>query len=138
MAILMVSGFLMYSGCMGEGKGFALPEGNLESGKTTFLELKCNACHSLGEITWQGEGEEKDIPLGGETTSIKTYGELVTSIINPSHKITTTLGLDTSGSSKMKVYNEVMTVEQLVDLVAFLKTEYRLVAPKGTYYPHYY
>ena len=32
------------------GRGFSLPEGNIEKGRTTFIELECNACHSIGDI----------------------------------------------------------------------------------------
>jgi hypothetical protein len=75
----------LVSGCNKESKGFALPAGDLEAGKATFEALNCNACHSIADIQWKGQDEELRLPLGGETTRIKTYGELVTSVINPSH-----------------------------------------------------
>ncbi|MGB5326414.1 MAG: hypothetical protein WBN40_13465 [Pseudomonadales bacterium] len=61
--------------------------------------------------------------------NIKTYGELVTAIVNPSHKILQSFapqhkGAD--GGSAMRNYNDVMTVTQLIDLVSFLQTQYQL------------
>jgi sulfur-oxidizing protein SoxX len=131
----------LVSGCNKESKGFALPAGDLEAGKATFEALNCNACHSIADIQWKGQDEELRLPLGGETTRIKTYGELVTSVINPSHKISDTGNealVDSAGNSKMKVYNDVITVQELVDLVTFLQSEYKIIVPEQQYYyPHY-
>ncbi len=137
------------------GKGFSLPEGDASIGKVTFVELGCNTCHSIADIE-QLPSDDKDIPrikLGGSVKSVKAYGELVTSIINPSHKIITTYithptrivkklkdrGVVKSedGSSKMRSYNDVMTVTQLVDLVTFLEENYEFDAYKRTIYSRY-
>lgn len=83
--------------------------------------------------------------LGGEVTAMKTYGQLVTSVINPSHRIsgqrlTDEMLVRTDGTSRMEMYryNEIMTVQELVDLVTFLQSEYKLVAPDNPYpYPGY-
>ena len=64
------------------------------------------------------------IALGGEVTRIQTYGELVTSIINPSHRLAEGYPVDTvsvDGKSRMRNYNDVMTVTELTDLVMFLQ-----------------
>jgi len=131
----------LMSGCVKESKGFVLPEGDLEVGRATFEALNCNACHSIADIQWQGQDEELKLPLGGETQRIKTYGELVTSVINPSHKISKSFEgelVDSAGNSKMKVYNDIITVKELVDLVAFLQSEYKVIVPEQQYYyPHY-
>ena len=113
--------------------------------KVLFQELNCTRCHSIGDIEWTGSKRFDDphVRLGGEVTMLKTYGELVTSVINPSHKISQQ---DTShqkltlikGMSKMELprYNEIMTVGELVDIVAFLQSEYMLVRPETTYPYH--
>lgn len=130
------------TGCNKESKGFVLPDGDLESGKATFVALNCNSCHSIADIEWLGQDEDLRLPLGGKTTRIKTYGELVTSVINPSHKISRTFEgelVDSAGKSKMKVYNDVITVQELVDIVSFLQSEYEIIVPEEQYYyPHYY
>ncbi len=67
--------------------------------------------------------------LGGEVSHIETHGELVTSIINPSHEISRRYPRDQVADgdvSKMKAINERMTVAQLIDLTAFLQSKYKL------------
>ena len=63
------------------------------------------------------------IAIGGMRTRIATYGELVTSVINPSHRVARRYR-DETGDSPMRNYNEAMTVAELIDLVAFLQTQY--------------
>jgi cytochrome c2 len=136
----MLSGGLILSGCNQQARGFALPEGDIEEGKATYKRLACNACHSISEIEWKGGSDSLNIHLGGKTSVQKTYGELVTSVINPSHKIAWSYKRKTStaeGLSKMKNYNEVMTVRELVDLVTFLQSEYKIKPPTTHYYPYY-
>ena len=88
------------------------------------------------------DGEpELSIVLGGEVARLKTYGELVTSIINPSHRIARGYPADVvqaDGQSKMKNYNDVMTVSQLIDLVAFLQSHYSLIEYEPTEYAPFY
>ena len=130
------------TGCNKESKGFVLPEGDLDRGKATFVALNCNSCHSIADVAWMGQDEDLRLPLGGKTTRIKTYGELVTSVINPSHKISKSFEgelVDAEGNSRMKLYNDVVTVQELVDIVSFLQSEYEVIVPEEQYYyPHYY
>ena len=125
------------------GRGFSLPEGNIDKGRATFVELECNACHSVGDVErlTVNEGLDIDITLGGEVTVIKTYGDLVTSVINPSHKIIRRHSKQTvtteQGESKMIAYNEFMTVQQLVDLVTYLESNNKIVPANRTEYARY-
>jgi len=152
---LLIGLILVLSGCGRDpntGKGFSLPKGDASAGKATFVELACNTCHSIADIE-QLPSNDKDLPrikLGGSIRNVKAYGELVTSIINPSHKVITTYTTQPSrivmkredqgviksddGSSKMRTYNDIMTVTQLVDLVTFLETNYEIDAYKRTTY----
>lgn len=121
-------------------KGFSLPDGNVLRGEETFVKLKCHACHTVSGVQLPAENKELSIALGGEVTQIKTYGELVTSIINPSHRLAKSyspVAVDVDGKSKMKNYNEVMSVGQLIDLVSFLQSHYKLREYKPTDYPVY-
>ncbi|MDB4401932.1 hypothetical protein N9169_00530 [Algibacter sp.] len=105
----------------------------------TYKRLACIECHSIPNIEWKGGKDNLKIPLGGEVTSLKTYGDLVTSVINPSHKVASFYNQKTStegGLSNMKNYNEIMTVQELIDLVTFLQSEYQVVSPP-TQYPYY-
>lgn len=138
--------FLLLQACNTQSRGFILPKGDIEKGKALFVELQCNDCHSIADVAWVGSKEAgtPQIALGGTVTSIKAYGELVTSVINPSHKISKNYqqiagATLPGGRSKMEQYNynEVMTVDELVDIVAFLQSEYKLVVPDNPY-PYYY
>jgi L-cysteine S-thiosulfotransferase len=134
---------VMISGCgSGDGRGFSLPEGDAGRGEAAFLALGCNHCHTIAgrEAPAQPEAPELSLPLGGEVSHINTYGELVTSIINPSHRLSRRFppGLETTdGHSRMPSYNQVMTVEQLIDLVTFLHDQYEIAPYEHTNYPAY-
>ena len=89
----------------------------------------------------EGEGHPQIyVQLGGEVTRVKTYGDLVTSIVNPSHKLSR--GPDPrhvtpEGESKMPRYNEVMTVQQLIDITAYLAGTYSVWSPEYPVVPQY-
>ena len=134
--VLLLFSLAVLIGCNPQARGFALPEGDAEAGKLAFVELKCDQCHSIGKIAFTGGAEETEVRLGGEVSKIKTYGELLTSVINPSHKISASYLKEkvTEGEeSKMKTYNDFMTVQELVDLVTYLQTEYKVKYPENTY-----
>lgn len=134
---------LAFASCQNESRGFVLPKGDVAEGKKVFQELHCVSCHYTDEISWAGNPEFDDprIELGGEVRKVKTYGELVTSIINPSHKISRKVEEEAAtlpdGSSKMEQfnYNSIMTVQELTDLVTFLQDEYELVV-SDYHYPY--
>lgn len=140
---LLLCGSVLLMSCNEEARGFALPEGDIERGKAAFTSLSCNECHSISGIEWKGGPDNLNIQLGGELPSKKTYGELVTSVIHPSHKIAqpytqnNTTATTDAGGSKMKNYNYVMTVQELIDLVAFLQSEYKIKIPNRYSYPYY-
>lgn len=129
----LILALVAISGCDPQSRGFNLPPGNAEQGKATFLLMQCNNCHSVkGSVAWDGKGlkPELNIELGGTTTRVRTYGDLVTSIINPSHKLSHgDTGVTEDGESKMRNYNDVMSVNELIDLVEFLQSEYELWVP---------
>ena len=138
--------FLILASCdfgPNSGRGFSLPEGSVEAGRATFVELECNSCHSVGDIERVAgrEGPDINVKLGGKVGSVKTYGDLVTSVINPSHRISRRhkdQGLATADNeSKMVLYNDVMTVQQLVDLVTWLESNYEIIPVSRTAYPRY-
>lgn len=135
--MVLVVGLLL-AGCNPQARGFKLPDGDTAAGKIAFTELACNECHSVADIGHVTEANTGfNLLLGGKTTSVKTYGELLTSIINPSHKIARRYSknpLDTDGTSNMRTYNDVMTVQQLVDLVTFLESHYELELPQSYLY----
>jgi hypothetical protein len=117
--------------------GFRLPNGDAAAGQQAFVELRCNSCHEVSGVAIEYREGLAHVALGGQTTRVKTYGELVTSIINPSHKIAPLHrddGALPDGQSIMSAayLNDVMTVRQLIDLVAFLQPTYEVVQPPPT------
>ncbi len=121
------------------GYGFTLPEGDTAAGEEIFKKFSCSDCHTLEGRDDLREGmlPSMEIPLGGTTTRISTYGELVTSVINPSHKISKRYldqQVDADGTSLMRNYNDAMTVSELVDLIAFLQAQYNLEPYPRTHY----
>ena len=115
--------------------GFLLPDGEVELGKAAFVELECNSCHSVDGVDLPPPTliplPSASVVLGGQVFEIRTDGYLVTSIINPSHKLASGLGKEeittSAGESRMPDYSDIMTVRQLIDLVAFLQSRYTVV-----------
>ncbi len=128
-----------------ENRGFSLPEGDSETGRLLFIEYGCIECHTIAgtEFTDELEDFESEIMvrIGGETTRVKSYGDLVTSVINPSHKLAKGYAVEDvtgeDGESRMRNYNEELTVQELTDLVTYLKSKYKLKSMPKTMYPHY-
>jgi sulfur-oxidizing protein SoxX len=117
------------------GRRVHLPQGDALRGREAFVDLRCQVCHEI-------EGFDPPAPivaarrvrLGGQTARIKTYEDLVTSIANPSHRLASgyppeDVAIDGEALMSLIRLNEVMTVQQLVDLAAFLQTEYDVVPP---------
>jgi len=114
--------------------GFRLPDGDIEKGKAAFVELKCHLCHTVagGELPPPEVVPPVMVNLGGQVRNVKTYGDLVTSIINPSHRLAKGYQkelITIDGKSRMTDYTEVMTVRQMINLVAFLQSQYEIVLP---------
>ena len=118
-------------------RGFRLPDGDAVAGRETFLYMHCNQCHTIkGERLPAIPGFKPFVELGGTVTQVKTYGELVTAVINPSHKLAEGYPKDLvseDGKSRMYNYNGFMTVQELNDIVKFLQPYYDVVPPSFEY-----
>lgn len=96
--------------------------------------MKCNACHVVKGLSLPPPVAEPpvSVPLGGVVTYQPTDGRFVTAIINPSHQIAPGLPkelVESGGQSRMADYGDLLTVRELVDLVAFLHTRYEFSPP---------
>ena len=117
--------------------GFLLPGGDIEEGKAAFVELQCNSCHTVDGVDLPSPvvipSPSASVVLGGHVFEIRTDGYLVTSIINPSHKLARGFNQEqittSTGESRMPDYSDIMTVRQLIDLVGFLQSRYTVVPP---------
>lgn len=121
-------------------RGFRLPDGDIGKGKEAFVQLKCHACHKVQGVelpVWEGK-PPVFVVLGGEVARVKSYGELVTGIINPSHDFASgydKVAIRAGDMSRMANYNDKMTLKQLIDVVAFLQSRYEKLQPEYDSYP---
>lgn len=118
--------------------GFRLPAGDAAAGRDAFLYMQCNQCHTVfeEELPTIPFSEAPYVTLGGPVTKVKTYGELITAIINPSHKLAKGYAeelVSKDGESNMYVYNRYMTVQELIDIVMFLQPHYDVTVPQYHY-----
>ncbi len=121
---------------------FPVPTGDIARGQVAFQELGCVQCHSVKGVTLPRPGSTPParVELGGELTHAKTYGDLVSSIINPQHVISERYleqfpppARRDVDSSPMYMKPE-MKVTQLIDIVAFLNSRYTLLPGYTEYY----
>jgi uncharacterized protein involved in high-affinity Fe2+ transport len=107
------------------GWRFAVPAGDPKAGHTVFTRLECYQCHTIqGE---QSPQTSKDPSTSGpELTGMGGHHPaeyFAESILNPNAVIV--MGpdyTDTQGFSTMPDYRESLTVAELIDLVAYLKS----------------
>jgi hypothetical protein len=121
-----------------------LPEGDAAKGEMYFVSLGCISCHSVigAELPDPVEAGPVRVLLGSRIGRSMSYGRLVTSIVNPSHRLSARYRKDEvsqHGESLMTSYNDVLTVTQLTDLIAFLQKHYvKAERPGYTYHVHSY
>jgi hypothetical protein len=128
------------TGCRGprSAAGFRLPDGDPQRGQLAFVELKCHTCHQVAGVDLPAPVADAPVPvrLGGEIIAVKTDGELVTSIVHPSYRLAPGYPKDLirkGEASRMPDYGREMTVQQMVDLVAFLQSRYRVARVEPEY-----
>ena len=127
---------LLCVACSPQERGFNLPPVLVVRRPARSALLPCTSLFRSGDVSYVGK--QLNLQLGGVSTHVKTYGDLVTSIINPSHKLSRGNDHATvaeTGESVMRNYNETLTVQELIDLVAFLQDEYEVLAPDYYTYP---
>jgi L-cysteine S-thiosulfotransferase len=134
LAAALVIVFLGAGACGGRKSpvGLHLPDGSPAAGQQAFVDLKCSSCHRVAGVALPEPVADPIVPvtLGGPWPNERTDGELLTAIINPSHKIAAGFPpelLTTGSRSRMGEYADVMTVRQLIDIVAFLHERYYVV-----------
>ncbi|HZT32608.1 MAG TPA: c-type cytochrome [Bryobacteraceae bacterium] len=141
--LLPVAALLLAAAACDSGRhssaGFRLPEsGDVERGKAVFVAFGCYHCHEVHGADLPRPDVQPPVPvvLGGEVTKELTDGYLVTSVINPSHRLAPYPKelITTGGHSRMTSYADQMTVRQLIDLVAYLQSRYTVRrTPPGRY-----
>jgi mono/diheme cytochrome c family protein len=116
-----------------KGWKFALPPGSPEAGRKVFADFECFKCHAV-------HGEKFPAPRADQGTVGPELTEMATmhpaeyfaeAIVNPNatvawrikhHKAEKEGYLGPDGKSKMPSYSGAMTFQQLIDVVAYLKS----------------
>ncbi len=112
---------------------FAIPTGDHHAGRQVFADLECFKCHEVvGEDFPTPEAEQGDVgPALSGMGAMHSAEYFVETIIDPNasvawrikhHKAEQEGYLGADGTSKMPSYNDSMTVQQLIDLVAYMKS----------------
>lgn len=128
---------MLAAGCANTtGFRFPVQDGDIANGRQAFVDHRCHQCHTVAGVDLPSLAGESTVQLrlGGETTAVKSYRDLVGSIINPNHVISERyreqLRLDAEVPlvSPMPIVPiDNMTVRQLIDIVTFLDSRYVLI-----------
>ena len=144
-SLATIFALICLSGCQRDDRrqgDIYLPKGDPARGELHFVSLGCVGCHVVvdAELPEPTEAGPVRVLLGSRTGLGMSYGQLVTSIVNPSHRLSSRYRRDEvshEGESLMTSYNDVLTVTQLTDLVAFLQAHYKEADRPGYQYPVY-
>jgi sulfur-oxidizing protein SoxX len=116
--------------------GYPVEQGDVDAGRQAFIDHQCHQCHSVAGVQLPPLAGASDVvlELGGETSSVRSYAGLMTSIINPNHEISEDYRARLARDARLPLASPMpmphidnMTVRQLIDLVAFLDSRYILV-----------
>ena len=110
------------AGGVPRGWTFRLPSGDARRGREVFVRLACYRCHRL-----RGESYPAPSAAGPELTGIGGHhpaGYIAESILNPDAVIVEGPGYTgPGGRSTMPEYRDVLSVADLLDLVAYLEAQ---------------
>lgn len=107
------------------GWKFLMPPGDATEGRKVFVTMECFACH---EVKGEDFPHDSKTPRGAgpELTAMGSHHPaeyFAESILNPNRVIVLGPGYTgADGLSKMPSYADSMTLQQLIDVVAYLKS----------------
>ena len=117
-----------------EGWKFSWPSGNAAAGREAFVKLECYSCHEVRGERFPAPDPGKVGPELSSMASLHPPEYFAEAIINPSAVVEEGKGYRASdGRSKMPSYNDLVTVQEVIDLVAYLKSleEHKPASPHG-------
>ena len=105
-----------------------LPKGDARAGRQAFQDLKCHLCHGVA-----GEREFKPLaelqgPMLNATLQLQSASDIAAAIISPSHSLSVRTSeavkaqMWRQGQSPMGDFSRALTVRQLADLLAYLRS----------------
>ena len=102
---------------------FSWPKGDPAKGREVFAKLECYSCHEVKVENFPAPTEQGKV--GPELSAMGPLHDpdyFAEALINPSAVIEQGKGFQApDGSSKMPSFNDSMTAQELIDLVAFLR-----------------
>jgi hypothetical protein len=106
-----------------------LPQGDVQAGRLAFQDLKCHLCHRVaGERAFAAPIAELRGPDLNALLQLQNPSDIAASIIVPSHSLSIRTSeavkaqLYKQGLSAMGDFSRAMTVRQLSDLLAYLRS----------------
>ena len=113
------------SGGVPKGWKFLMPPGDAAEGRKVFVTMECFACHQVKGETFP-ETSKTPRGAGPDLTGMGTHHPaeyFAESVLNPNRVIVLGTGYTgADGLSKMPSYADTMTIKQVVDVVAYLKS----------------
>jgi hypothetical protein len=106
----------------------ALPEGDAAAGRKAFQDLRCTACHAVpSEPDMPAPVSAMPGPILDAEVARRDISYLLASILTPSHAISLNISDEVRGRlegvlSPMGDFSQVMTVRQLVDVHAYIRS----------------
>ena len=103
-----------------KGWKFSFPDGDPKAGKAVFMNMQCYSCHAI-----QIPGEKLPSGAGGIGPELTGYSavpkEYLAESIIKAHTVVAAPGyLVKDGKASMGNYNHFMTIQEMIDVVAFL------------------
>jgi hypothetical protein len=103
-----------------KGWKFAFPDGDPKAGKAVFMNMQCYSCHAI-----QISGEKLPSGAGGIGPELTGYSavpkEYLAESIIKAHTVVAAPGyVVKDGKASMGNYNHFMTIQEMIDIVAFL------------------
>ena len=107
------------------GWRFALPPGDPKEGRAIFAKLECGTSHAIQGERLPSVSKSSD-DIGPDLTGAGSHHPaeyLDEAIVNPNAVIVMGPGyVGADGLSRMPDYSDVLTIRQLIDLVAYLRS----------------
>ena len=136
--IITIAGLLLLCGIASEAQvrhpydvvaTVVLPKGEVEAGRQAFQDLKCHVCHRVaGERAFAAPVADLPGPPLTALLQLQETSEIAAAIIAPSHSLSIRTSealkaqLYKEGASPMGDFSRAMTVRQLADLLAYLRS----------------